>query len=77
MAEIEDRLPDNISGRFYVDSQCIDCDVCRDMAPSNFKQNRENGYSFVYKQPGNEEERRLCDEALTACPVEAIGDDGD
>jgi ferredoxin len=69
MAEIEDKLPDNIGGRFYVD-------VCRDMAPSNFKQNRDNGYSFVYKQPENEEERQLCEDALAACPVEAIGDDG-
>ena len=77
MAEIEDRLPDNVGGRFYVDSQCIDCDVCRDMAPSNFRQNRDNGYSFVYKQPEDEEERLLCDEARVACPVEAIGDDGD
>lgn len=75
MAEIDDRLPDNVSGRFYVDSQCIDCDVCRDMAPANFKQNRDNGYSFVYKQPENDEEERLCAEALMACPVEAIGDD--
>ncbi len=36
----------------------------------------DNGYSFVYKQPETEEERELCDEALTACPVEAIGSDG-
>lgn len=76
MAEIEDKLPDNIEGRFYVDRQCIDCDVCRDLAPSHFKQNRDNGYSFVYKQPETDEEQRLCEEAMGACPVEAIGDDG-
>jgi ferredoxin len=76
MAEIEDRLPDNVNGPFYVDSQCIDCDVCRDMAPANFRQNRDNGYSFVYKQPDTDEERKICEEAMNACPVEAIGDDG-
>ncbi len=36
----------------------------------------EKNYSFVYKQPENEEEKALCDEALTCCPVEAIGNDG-
>jgi ferredoxin len=76
MAEIEDKLPDNTRGKFYVDNQCIDCDVCRDTAPKNFTRNDENGYSFVYKQPETPEELELCEEALNACPVEAIGDDG-
>jgi hypothetical protein len=26
----------------------------------------------VYKQPATEEEKNLCEEALTCCPVEAI-----
>ena len=77
MAELKDKLPDNVSGRFYVDTQCIDCDVCRDTAPSNFARNDENGYSFVYKQPETTEELELCKEAFDACPVEAIGNDGD
>lgn len=76
MPEIEDKLPENVRGKFYVDSNCIDCDVCRDTSPANFTRNDENGYSFVYKQPETPEEERLCEEALTACPVEAIGDDG-
>lgn len=36
----------------------------------------ENNYSFVYKQPQNEEEKQLCEEAIACCPVEAIGNDG-
>jgi ferredoxin len=76
MAEIEDKLPDNTTGKFYVDSQCIDCDVCRDTAPKNFMRNDENGYSYVYHQPSTSEEFALCEEAKEACPVEAIGDDG-
>ena len=36
----------------------------------------ENSYSFVFKQPATEEEKNLCEEALTCCPVEAIGNDG-
>ena len=76
MAFITDRLPENANGEFYVDSQCIDCDVCRDTAPSNFTRHDENDYSYVYKQPETFEERELCDEAMAACPVEAIGSDG-
>lgn len=76
MADPNDRVGENVRGTYYVDTQCIDCDVCRDTAPDNFTRSDENGYSFVYKQPETEDERALCDEALSACPVEAIGNDG-
>lgn len=76
MADPNDRVPETVPGAYYVDMQCIDCDVCRDTAPDNFTRSDENGYSYVYKQPENEEERVLCDEALSSCPVEAIGNDG-
>jgi ferredoxin len=76
MAEIQEKLPENVGGKFYVDHNCIDCDVCRDTSPTNFTRDDENGYSFVYKQPETQEELELCEEARDACPVEAIGDDG-
>jgi ferredoxin len=76
MANKDDRLPDNTAGKWYVDSSCIDCDVCRTTAPNNFKANEDEGYSFVFKQPENSEEQGQCDEAKASCPVEAIGDDG-
>jgi ferredoxin len=75
MAFVKDKLPDNVPGKYYVDRQCIDCDVCRDTSPANFTRNDENGYSYVYKQPETQVEIELCEEALNACPVEAIGDD--
>lgn len=77
MANVDDRLADNVPGKWYVDSSCIDCDVCRTTAPDNFKQNEDEGYSYVYKQPTTPEEEALCQEAKAACPVEAIGDDGE
>ena len=76
MADREDKLPENAAGRFYVDGQCIDCDLCRQTAPLNFERNDRDGYSYVIRQPGTEEEHALCREALDECPVEAIGDDG-
>ena len=76
MADRDDKLPDNVPGRIYVDGQCIDCDLCRQTAPLNFERNEVEGYSFVIKQPETKEEADLCREALDECPVEAIGDDG-
>jgi ferredoxin len=76
MAEPTDRVPENVPGHYYVDSQCIDCDVCRDTSPANFTRDDNHGYSYVHRQPNTEEEIALCEEALLACPVEAIGNDG-
>jgi len=76
MADIEDKYPDNVPGKYYVDEECIDCDLCRQTAPGNFERNEDEGYSYVYKQPVNADEEELCIEALEGCPVEAIGDDG-
>ena len=77
MAEIADRYSDNVEGQFYVDEQCIDCDLCRESAPDNFTRSDDGGYSYVYKQPESLEEEEECREALEGCPVEAIGDDGE
>ena len=67
------KQPENVPGRFYVDTNCIDCDVCRDLAEANFTREERGGYSYVYKQPETPEEAALCQEALEVCPVEAIG----
>lgn len=77
MAERLRRLAENVRGAFYVDKECIDCDLCRETAPESFQRNEDEGYSYVYKQPETDEEVKLCQEALESCPVEAIGSDGD
>ena len=76
MADVVNRYPENTLGKYYVDNQCIDCDLCRETAPDNFKRNEDGGYSFVYNQPTNPDEEKLCKEAMEGCPVEAIGDNG-
>lgn len=76
MAEYTDRFEDNVPGAFYVDAMCIDCDQCRQTAPEFFTRNESGGYSFVKRQPTTEDEVRLCEEAVDACPIEAIGSDG-
>lgn len=71
MARLELRLSTNVEGEFYVDSRCINCDACRQLAPDVFGE--KNGYSHVKKQPTTEEERREAFRALLSCPVQAIG----
>jgi ferredoxin len=76
MAEAENKYSENVPGKFYVDDQCIDCDLCRETAPANFTRSDDGGYSYVYKQPSTPEEEAQCKEAMEGCPVEAIGDNG-
>src|SRR6266702_5491309 len=76
MADVSNKYPENVPGKYYVDEQCIDCDLCRETAPANFKRNDDGGHSYVYKQAESPEEEALCKEAMEGCPVEAIGNDG-
>lgn len=77
MPDRDDKVPENTPGKFYVDSTCIDCDACREMAPTNFVRSEEEGYSYVTRQPETPEEEEQCRDAMEGCPVEAIGDDGE
>ena len=76
MASKEDKIADNVPGRFYVDSSCIDCDMCRNLAPKFFAMS-DNGGSYVCEQPASDEDIDLCLEAMESCPVDAIGDNGE
>lgn len=73
MADPTQRLPDNVSGRYYVDQTCIDCDLCRETASESFARNDKKGYSYVKTQPRTAAEEAACSLALEECPVEAIG----
>ncbi|MDP8966503.1 MAG: MBL fold metallo-hydrolase [Cyanobacteriota bacterium] len=71
MAHLNQRRSQNVSGDFYVDSTCIDCDTCRWMVPEVFHSAGEQ--SAVYHQPANETERLRSLQALLACPTASIG----
>lgn len=71
MAHLKQRRSENISGDFYVDSSCIDCDTCRWMAPEVF--DRQQGQSAVYQQPTDTNTRHRAMQALLACPTASIG----
>jgi ferredoxin len=76
MANPEDKFPQNVPGAFYVDDQCIACDACVMEAPEHFKMDDEDGHAYVFFQPTTPIEIEMCQNALSACPVEAIGDNG-
>ncbi|MFT5906354.1 MAG: ferredoxin [Cryomorphaceae bacterium] len=76
MADREDKNPLNVTGKFYNDLSCIDCDFCREIAPNVFKRDDEEGESYVYRQPVTQEDLELAVEAMESCPTETIGNDG-
>jgi glyoxylase-like metal-dependent hydrolase (beta-lactamase superfamily II) len=71
MPKLEQRLPQNVPGDFYVDSTCIDCDACRQIAPETFAEYRD--LSIVYQQPETDEQKKRALMALVACPTASIG----
>lgn len=75
MANPRKSVPENIPGDFFVDSTCIDCDACRQIAPSVFGEGSQT--SFVKAQPQSNAQRRQALQALLACPTGSIGCRGD
>ena len=76
MPDPQQKVAENVTGRFYVDVTCIDCDLCRETAPANFIRQNKGRYSYVTRQPSGPAEMAACLAAMEECPVEAIGDDG-
>lgn len=71
MANFSKRLETNVEGNFFVDSTCIDCDTCRQLAPMTFIE--KGDYSTVFHQPESAKEELAAYQALIACPVGSIG----
>jgi glyoxylase-like metal-dependent hydrolase (beta-lactamase superfamily II)/ferredoxin len=71
MARLSERVKENVAGDFFVDATCIDCDVCRQVAPATFAD--AGSHSYVRSQPATEEERVRALMALVACPTASIG----
>jgi glyoxylase-like metal-dependent hydrolase (beta-lactamase superfamily II)/ferredoxin len=71
MANPAKRVPENVAGEFFVDSTCIDCDTCRQIAPKIFGEAAES--AFVSRQPRTAAERRATWHAVVSCPTGSIG----
>ena len=66
------RLAENADGDFYVDDTCIDCDLCRQLAPASFARSDRMGQSIVSTQPRDDRERHRALMALVTCPTSSI-----
>ena len=71
MANPKKRVRENVPGDFFVDTTCIDCDTCRQIAPKVFGEAAES--AFVHRQPKSSEDRRSALQALVSCPTGSIG----
>ncbi len=71
MADPNAILTGNVAGDFFVDDTCIDCDLCRQIAPESFA--ADNGYSVVSLQPDTPEQILDARKALVTCPTGSIG----
>ena len=71
MAQVALKLPNNVDGDFFVDSSCIDCDACRQIAPAVFRDDSDQ--SVVFHQPETDAERLAAEKALISCPTASIG----
>jgi ferredoxin len=76
MADRNRRTPNSIPGRFYVDDTCVDCDICREVAPGTFRRDDAIGMSVAWSQPVTPEEITLAEEAVKSCPTDSVGNDG-
>jgi glyoxylase-like metal-dependent hydrolase (beta-lactamase superfamily II)/ferredoxin len=74
MANVQKRVAENVDGDFFVDSTCIDCDTCRQIAPAVFAEGPD--HAFVYRQPAKEEDHWRALHALVSCPTGSIGSRG-
>lgn len=70
------KFAENAPGQYSVNTECIDCDLCRQIAPANFVRETTKGHSYVAQQPETKLEEGQCREALETCPVDAIADEG-
>ncbi|HYT89543.1 MAG TPA: MBL fold metallo-hydrolase [Gemmataceae bacterium] len=75
MANIKKRVAEDVPGDFFVDSTCIDCDTCRQLAPAVFAEAAD--HAFVHHQPASSADRRHALQALVCCPTGSIGCLGD
>jgi ferredoxin len=76
MADRNSKADRNVPGKYYVDTTCVDCDLCRQYAPESMRRDEETGTSYVFHQPATAEQIAAAEEALQSCPTESIGKDG-
>jgi glyoxylase-like metal-dependent hydrolase (beta-lactamase superfamily II)/ferredoxin len=71
VARLDMAHPANADGDWFVDTRCIDCDACRQLAPEVFED--AGGQSVVAHQPAGAAGVHDAWRAALACPTQSIG----
>ena len=59
MADKDDKVYENVPGKYYVDSNCDFCETCIELSPENFAAHNDE-YAYVKKQPMDDDEENAC-----------------
>lgn len=74
-ADSAQRLPKNVTGKFYTIDECDGCAYCAAVAPDNFEFDKSTNTYFIGRQPAGKGEEDLVREAMEDCPVDAVRTD--
>lgn len=72
-----DAFADNVPGKYYIDTTCINCALCPAIAPSVFRESDDATHSIAYRQPTSPEEVVEAEDAVGQCPSKSIRNDGE
>jgi ferredoxin len=72
-----ERLRANAWGPYYVTGECNACGVCAACAPDNIGRAWDGTYFAVAFQPHYAREEQEMKDAMSACPLGCLRDDGD
>jgi len=75
MADNSEKTLGNVPGEWYVDTACIGCALCNGTAPDIFSMSGDGSVAYVARQPAGGGDTELAAQALSDCPVGAIGND--
>lgn len=77
MSVTGERLRANTWGPYYVTDECNGCGLCAFCVPEVFFRSWDGTYYAVLQQPSGEVEEAAVQDAMAACPMHCIRDDGD
>lgn len=79
MADKNEKITENVPGKYYVDKTCVPCHTCMEIdgAYDLLKYNDDETYVYFHKQPTTPEEIKIAEDSMAICPTGAIGDDGE
>ena len=76
MADKSSKQPENVPGKWYVDTTCVPCNSCMDEAGNLLKYSEDQSHVFFFKQPTTPDEEQGAQRAAEICPTRSIGNDG-